>query len=111
VNLGDYRRPGTQTHKLLRLLLDMKRHGPMEIVREVGTRAASTVVAELRQGLDLFDSPYMLPPVQTDRAGDGTLLHFYQLALRRTVDLELFGSETQTGPQATVDDGTIAMRA
>jgi hypothetical protein len=99
VNLGDYRRPGTQTHKLLCLLLDMKPHTAMEIVRSVGTPAASTVVAGLRQGLDLFGSPYRVPEAEKIKLGDGSIVNAYRLERRAPVNLELFAGETVREPQ------------
>jgi len=93
VNIGDYRRPGTQSHRLLQLLLDMKPHTAMEIVHAVGTPSASTVVSELRNGLELFGSPYRIPDAEKLELGDGSRVNAYRIERRRPVNLELFESD------------------
>lgn len=90
MHYGDYRTPGTQPHQLLRLLMDGKEHTPPEIARELGTTNPTTIVSALRIALNADDHRFTLPRVESRRAGDGTLLHFYKLRLRRPMQVEMF---------------------
>ncbi len=95
MHFGDYRRDGTQTNQLFRLLFDMRPHTPPEIARELGTTNPTTIVSALRIALDNEGergAPWILPFAKSERGDDGRIRHFYQLELRirLLVNLELF---------------------